>query len=66
MASVGHIMQLADDRKSFKNSGVYVDDGFKLNLKISESSNRTVEGLKEAVKWADKVALMTDPDREGF
>ena len=66
MASVGHIMQLADDRKSFKNSGVYVDDGFKLNLKIAESSNRTVEGLKEAVKWADKVALMTDPDREGF
>ena len=39
MASVGHIMQLADDRKSFKNSGVYVDDGFKLNLKIAESSS---------------------------
>lgn len=66
MASVGHIMQLADDRKSFKNSGVYVDDGFKLNLKVSDDSTKTVDGLKEAVKWADKVVLMTDPDREGY
>lgn len=66
MASVGHIMQLADDRKSYKNSGIYVDNNFELNLKVSEDKFKTVAALKEAVKWADKIALMTDPDTEGY
>lgn len=66
LASVGHIMQLADDKNSYKNSGIYVDNNFELNLKISEDKKKIVTALKEAVKWADKVAIMTDPDREGY
>ena len=66
IASVGHIMKLADDRKSFKNSGVYPDEDFRLNLIVSEDKRKVVSDLKEAVKWADKIALMTDPDREGY
>ena len=50
MASVGHIMELANAKDSFKNSGVYVDDGFRMNLKVSYDSEKTVNGLKEGVK----------------
>lgn len=65
LASKGHIMQLADDRNSWKNSGVWPSEDFKLNLQIADDKSSTVADLKQAAKNADIVMLASDPDREG-
>ena len=64
MASVGHIMSLADGG-SYYNSGVDPKNDFELNLKVSEDKYKVVEQLKTQAKTADLVYLMSDPDREG-
>ena len=64
MASVGHIMQLGNGGP-YCNSGVDPNKDFELNLQISEDKYRVVQELKAAVKTADLVYLMSDPDREG-
>lgn len=65
MASVGHVMELANDYKSYKNTGVYVDKDFELNIAISEDKKEVVDKLKNQAKIADYVFLATDGDREG-
>ena len=65
MASVGHIMNLADGG-SYYNSGVDPKNNFDLNLKVSEDKYKVVQQLKDQAKTADLVYLMSDPDREGF
>ena len=65
MASVGHIMSLADGG-SYYNSGVDPKNNFDLNLKVSEDKYKVVQQLKDQAKTADSVYLMSDPDREGF
>lgn len=65
MASVGHIMSLADG-SSYYNSGVDPKNNFDLNLKVSEDKYKVVQQLKDQAKTADLVYLMSDPDREGF
>ena len=64
MASVGHIMQLANGGP-YANSGVDPNKDFELNLQVAEDKFKTVQDLKAAVKTADLVYLMSDPDREG-
>lgn len=64
MASVGHIMHLADGG-SYYNSGVTPTKDFDLNLKISEDKYKVVQDLKTAVKAADLVYGFSDGDREG-
>jgi len=64
MASVGHIMHLADGGKYY-NTGIDPANNFELDLKISEDKFKTVQALKEAAKNADLVYLMSDGDREG-
>jgi DNA topoisomerase-1 len=64
-ASVGHIVELGNGGPAF-NSGIYPDEAFKMNLKVSEDKKKVVSDLKDLVKWADIVLLMTDPDREGY
>ena len=65
MASVGHIMELANGG-SYYNSGINPEKDFELNLKVAEDKYQVVQNLKAAVKNADLVYLMSDPDREGF
>ena len=65
MASVGHIMSLADGG-SYYNSGVEPENNFDLNLKVSDDKYKVVQQLKDQAKTADLVYLMSDPDREGF
>ena len=65
MASVGHIMELADNRNTYMNTGIDVDHDFKMNLRVSPDKVGVVNSLKTAAKKADTVYLMTDPDREG-
>lgn len=66
IASVGHILTLADGNKKAFNSGIYPDDNFRMNLKIAENKYKVVEEIKTLVKWADRVHIGSDPDRAGF
>ncbi len=65
MASKGHIMTLADKRTSYKNSGVFPDKDFELNLQIDEEHYQIVQNLKEQAERASKVVIFSDADREG-
>lgn len=65
MASKGHIMELANDRNSYYNTGIYIDKAFDMNLQISEDHKKLVMELKNAASTADMVFVMSDPDREG-
>ena len=63
MASVGHICKIADS--GLYNMGIDPNDNFKANYKISDDKKDIVNDLKDQVKFADKVIIATDPDREG-
>ena len=63
-ASKGHIMKLADGG-DYYNSGVSPDKNFELNLKVDDDHTKIVSTLKQEVKDADIVYLMSDGDREG-
>lgn len=65
IASVGHILTLADGNKKAFNSGIYPDDNFRMNLKIAEDKYKVVEEIKTQVKWAKKVYVAADDDRSG-
>lgn len=65
MASKGHVQQLADDSKSWKNSGIWPEHDFKLNLQVADDKQKIVSDLTVAAKNADIVYLMSDGDREG-
>ncbi len=65
MASVGHIMELANGG-DYYNSGVNPNKNFELNLKVSADKKDVVSKLKSAVNTSDMTYVMTDPDREGF
>lgn len=65
MASKGHIMELANDKSSYYNTGIYVDKDFEMNLQVSDDQKKRVMNLKNAVATADLVYVMSDPDREG-
>lgn len=64
MASVGHIMELANGG-SYYNSGISPDDGFDMNLQVAHEKKDVITKLKNAAKDADLVYLMSDGDREG-
>lgn len=65
VASAGHISNLQDNRSSYKNSGVFVNEEFRLNIAISDDKKEVVNRLKKQADTADIVYLMTDGDREG-
>lgn len=65
MASVGHIMELADDKNSWKNSGIYPEQDFALNLRIATDKTKVVSDMMIATKAADLIYIMSDGDREG-
>ena len=65
IASVGHILHLADGNRKAFNSGIYPDDNFRMNLKIAEDKYKVVEEIKAQAKWADKIFIAADPDRSG-
>ena len=65
MASVGQISVLKDNKASYKNTGIFPDKGFKMNLAIAEDKKDVVDKLKAAATVSDYIFLMTDGDREG-
>jgi len=65
MASVGHIMELANGG-SYYNTGIEPTKDFEMNIKVATEKYDVVKKLKEQADAADIVYLMSDPDREGF
>ena len=64
MPSVGHIARIANCGEY--NMGINVSDGsFSETYEIADDKKEVVAKLKEQVKFADKVVLASDPDREG-
>ena len=64
MASVGHIMKLADGGPAY-NSGIYPKKKFKMNLVVAEDKKKIVNDITRQVELVDKVFIMSDQDREG-
>ena len=65
LASKGHISELKDNRASYKNSGIYPNEDFKMNLALAEDKVNLVKTLKVQADASDYIFLMTDGDREG-
>ena len=65
MASVGHIANIADNPKSFKNTGIHPDDNFKIDYKVISDKRDIVKKLKEQAAISDFIFIASDPDREG-
>ena len=63
MASVGHICRINDS--GLYNMGIDPNNKFKIDFKVSADKKEVVDKLKEQVKFASKVILASDPDREG-
>lgn len=64
-ASVGHISTLKDNRTSYKNTGIFPEEDFRMNIAISDDKKEIVKKLSDLAKVSDYVFVMTDPDREG-
>lgn len=65
MASYGHIYELKDDKKTYYNTGIDVDNGFKATYGIADDKKEIVKKLKDQVELSDVVYICSDPDREG-
>lgn len=63
MASVGHFAEIANT--GLYNMGIDVENGFKEDYQVASGKKDIIAKLKEQVKFADKIILATDPDREG-
>ena len=63
MASVGHICRINDS--GLYNMGIDPTNNFKIDFKVPSEKKEVVDKLKEQVKFASKVILATDEDREG-
>lgn len=63
MASVGHVAKIANT--GLFNIGIDFDNDFKEDYEIDDSKKEVISKLKEQCKYADKIILATDPDREG-
>ena len=64
-ASVGHITEIKNNSHTKWNTGIHVDDNFKVDYVVSEDKKKVVADLQAKVKAADIVLLASDPDREG-
>ena len=64
-ASAGHIINIKDNKHSYKNTGIHPEQDFKLDFAIMPEKISLVEKLKELVKNSDFVYIASDPDREG-
>ena len=59
----GHITRLADVGEY--NIGIDFKNNFKPTYEVPDEKKETVSKLKEQVKFAGRIILLSDPDREG-
>jgi len=65
MATMGHTTNIKDNRKSYKNSGIWPDQEFKTEYAIIPDKEKLVASIRAQAKQADLVLISSDPDREG-
>ena len=63
-ATIGHFTKLKDGT-GYYNTGIHVDDNFKMDFITDSSKKDNITELKQQVKLADFIYLCGDPDREG-
>ena len=63
--NVGHITNIKDNKASYKNTGIYPDQDFKIDYAVTNDKKELLNSLATQVKAADYIYLATDPDREG-
>ena len=60
LASYGHVCDLPS-----KDGSVLPDNDFEMKWQVSSGSEKHLKDIISALKYADKLILATDPDREG-
>ena len=65
MATKGHTTNIADNKNSYKNTGIHPENNFKADYTIMQDKKDTVQAIKNQAKVADIVLIASDPDREG-
>lgn len=65
MASIGHTTKIKDNHKSYRNTGIYPEEDFRVDWAVDPDKKSVVDGLKAQAKKADLVLIASDPDREG-
>ena len=65
MASVGHITEIKNNARTKWNTGIHVDEDFKIDYAVAEDKKKVVKELKDAAKDAEIIFLASDGDREG-
>ena len=60
LASLGHVCDISP-----KSGAVNVKNGFEVNWEMSETGQKCVGEISDALKGASHLILATDPDREG-
>lgn len=65
IASAGHIINIKDNKRSYKNTGIHPDQDFKLDFAVMPDKTTLVDKLKALTKTVDFVYIASDPDREG-
>lgn len=65
MASVGHTTQIKDKYGSYKNTGIYPKDNFRVEWEIDPEKYSIIEKLRAQARVSDLVLIASDPDREG-
>jgi len=63
-ATIGHFTKLKDGT-GYYNTGIHVDNDFKMDFIIDSAKKDNVIELKQQVKLADFIYLCSDGDREG-
>lgn len=64
MASVGHIMKLADGGPAY-NSGIYPKKNFNMNLVVADDKKKIVDEIATKATSVDRIYVASDNDREG-
>lgn len=62
VASIGNIVTIGDDQKSFNNSGIFPEDDFRTNFTVYEDKRQLVYRLKEQSRDFDLVYIVSEPD----
>ena len=65
LASVGHTTRIKDVQDSYKNTGIYPKEDFRIEWEIDPEKRKIIEYLRTQARTCDLVLIASDPDREG-
>ena len=65
LASVGHTTRIKDVQDSYKNTGIYPKEDFRIEWEIDPEKRKIIDNLRAQARICDLVLIASDPDREG-